>query len=126
MISNGLLECPQTPSARASEGMNSAAERNAISPMESPLMTKRSAAPLPNVSVTRKPASHCAGNCRQSGEADEKVNCWTLWRASRLPIDDQINTGQTQAYGRMNWRVDSVGLTRQATMAPTAPRYHHQ
>ena len=35
--------------------------------------------PLLTSRVTINPASHCAGSCRNNGEADENVICWTLW-----------------------------------------------
>src|SRR5690349_5661869 len=126
MISNGLLELLHTPRTRASEGMKSEAEISASKLADSPLIAKRRAAPLPMTRVTRNPASHCAGSWRHNGEADEKTNCWALWCTSRLPIADQINTGQTQAYGRRNCRVASREPNKGAAIAPRATMYHHQ
>ena len=77
-ISKSLLVPLQTPDANANDGMKNAAENNASRPTVSPSIVNLNAAPLAIMRVTMKPAIHCAGSWRQSGDAEENVNCWTL------------------------------------------------
>ena len=78
-ISKSLLVPLQTPDANAMEGMKNAPESNASKPAVSPSVVRRMMAPVLTNRVTINPASHCAGSCRNSGEADENVICCTLW-----------------------------------------------
>src|SRR5688572_28153987 len=77
-ISKSLLVPLHTPDTSARDGMKSAPESKAFSPIVSPSIAKRKTAPLAIIRVTINPASHWAGSCRHKGEAEEKVNCWTL------------------------------------------------
>ena len=80
--------------------MKSVADNHTAKLAISPAVKNLIAAPPPVNAVTANPANHVAGSCLVSGAAEEKTNCFVLWRTSRFPSPDQINTGQSQVIGK--------------------------
>src|SRR5262245_22509973 len=124
--SNGLLLPLHTPSANARLGMNNTAMVQANSPCQSPLMSSRTANPLPVRRAKAAPAAQIAGSCRMSAIGEEKIKAPVECCASRQPVFDHNNIGHIQATSRNTWRACSSGDSTVPNHKPTAPAYHHQ